>query len=130
MAGELVSLSDPVDVAEELQVGSVAAPSSVLEFDQQVQRGGTIKNTDTIKAGLKTKIELKGKVKGVDLEGTAEAELKAEASFENETISENTLGSKTGSRCMCRRIFRFSVRIACVPRSVSRPAAPCRFPTR
>ncbi len=95
MAGELVSLSDPIDVAEELQVGGISY-SSELQFDQQVQRGNTIKNTDTIKAGLKSKMQFKGKAKGVvDLEKSFETEIKAEASFENETISENTLGSKT-----------------------------------
>lgn len=88
VGGEFESLTNPVDVAEVLQVGGISYQAE-LQFDTNVQRGQTVTNTDTIKANLDAKLPLASK--GVELS----AELRAEASFENARISENSLGSKT-----------------------------------
>lgn len=88
VAGEFRRLTDPVDIAEVLQVGGISYQAE-LQFDSNVQRGQTVTNTDSIKAKLDGKLPLHAK--GVELSG----ELRAEASFENSRISENSLGSKT-----------------------------------
>jgi hypothetical protein len=88
VGGEFSNLTNPVDIAEVLQVGGISYQAE-LEFDTNVQVGQTVTNNDSIKASLDGKLPLHAK--GVELSG----ELKAEASFENSKISENSLGSKT-----------------------------------
>ena len=90
VAGQFRTLSEPIDVAEILQVGGISYRAE-LEFNETVKRGETVTNTDTLKGEFNAKVEGKGK----KLTGSIEAQLRASAAFENSTISENTLGSKT-----------------------------------
>jgi hypothetical protein len=90
VAGQFRTLSEPIDVAEILQVGGISYQAE-LEFNETVKRGETVTNTDTLKGEFNAKVEGKGK----KLTGSIEAQLRASAAFENSTISENTLGSKT-----------------------------------
>ena len=89
-AGQFRTLSEPIEVAEILQVGGISYQAE-LEFNETVKRGDSVTNTDTIKGEFNAKVQGKGS----KLTGEIEAQLRASAAFENAVISENTLGSKT-----------------------------------
>lgn len=94
VGGEFVSITNPIDVADILQVGGISY-SAELEFETTVKNGLTVTNSDTIKAEANLKIPLSVPVQGVPIQfGELEAQLRAAASFENSRISENAIGSK------------------------------------
>jgi hypothetical protein len=90
IAGEFRTLSDPIDVAEVLQVGGISYQAE-LEFNDTVKQGETLTNSDTLKGETNVKVPLHG----AKLAAEIELQLRASASFENARISENSLGSKT-----------------------------------
>jgi hypothetical protein len=90
IAGEFRTLSDPIDVAEVLQVGGISYQAE-LEFNDTVKQGETLTNSDTLKGETNVKVPMHG----AKLAAEIELQLRASASFENARISENTLGSKT-----------------------------------
>jgi hypothetical protein len=107
VGGEFLPQTNPIDVANILQVGGITY-SSQLEFTNEVKQGQTLTNTDTVKVEANLKLSTKPDVpEGKDdaeklfiksmPKKTAEAnyQLRATAAFENERTSENTLGSKT-----------------------------------
>lgn len=89
-AGRFETETNPVDIADVLQVGGITYDAS-LEFSETVKRGSTVTNTDSIKGEYKVKLEHEGKSRKRELE----AKLSASASFESAQISENTLGAQT-----------------------------------
>ncbi|NJO12680.1 MAG: hypothetical protein HC872_03530 [Gammaproteobacteria bacterium] len=90
VAGEFKSLTNPVDVAEVLQVGGISYAAE-LKFDTTSRRGASVTNSDTIKANL----DLKLPIKGPKVTAEVSTQIRASASFENSTISENSLGTQT-----------------------------------
>jgi len=89
-AGRFRTETNPVDIADVLQVGGITY-QALLEFSETVKEGNTVTNTDSIKGEFKVKLEHKGKRRKRELEN----KLSASASFENAAISENTLGAQT-----------------------------------
>jgi hypothetical protein len=92
VGGEFQSLSNPIDVADVLQVGGIAY-SAELEFETTVKNGLSVTNNDTIKAETNLKIPLESKLAKAQI-GQLETQLRASASFENSRVSENSIGSK------------------------------------
>lgn len=93
--GELQSVTNPIDVAEVLQIGGTSYKAE-LEFSETIRNGQSVTNTDSIKAEANLKVPLKVKVKKIPLQfGELEEQLRASAAFENAEISENSVGSKT-----------------------------------
>lgn len=99
IAGEFQRISQPIDVAQVLQVGGITY-SAELEFSNSVQSGGSVTNNNSIKADANVKIPLKIKipVKGIPVPipipiGQLKQQLRADASFENSRVSENSAGS-------------------------------------
>lgn len=93
--GQFQSITNPIDVAEILQIGGTSYRAE-LEFSEGVRNGQSVTNTDSIKAELDIKVPLSVPVQGVPIQfGELEAQLRASAAFENAEISENSMGSKT-----------------------------------
>jgi hypothetical protein len=105
--GDFLSQANPIDTANILQVGGITF-SSQLEFTNDVKRGQTLTNTDTVKLEINAKRSVKPEVPEGKTDAAKNAikaipkksaevsgQLRATAAFENERTSENTLGSRT-----------------------------------
>lgn len=95
VGGQFQSLTNPIDVANILQVGGITY-SADLQFNTNVRQGQTVTNQDTLKGEANADVPLIVPVDDVPMQvGQLKAQLRASASFENATISENSLGAQT-----------------------------------